>query len=69
MACYETQADMLRLFRPHRECLQAAPCYQFMAPPHPWPPFYERFVRGIDGAAWRRLARQTLERSKVSGPL
>jgi LmbE family N-acetylglucosaminyl deacetylase len=66
MACYRTQAQVLRLFCPDREPLRVAPRYRFAAPPHPWPPFYEHFVRGLDGARWRKLAQQALERSGMA---
>jgi N-acetylglucosamine malate deacetylase 2 len=70
MACYATQERVLRMFRADRERFRAAPSYRFSDPPHPWPPFYERFVRGgLDGARWRRLAGKALERAGIAGPI
>ena len=69
LACFRTQQDMLRMFRADREAFRAAPRYRFLRPPHAWPPFYERFVRGLDGAGWRRLARRTLKSHGITGLL
>ena len=67
--CYATQAELLRLFRTDREQFRAAPRYRFAASPHPWHPFYERFVAGMDGLRWRQLASRTLARYGVAGPI
>jgi N-acetylglucosamine malate deacetylase 2 len=69
LACFRTQRRMLRLFRADREQFRAAPSYRFTAPPHAWRPFYERFVRDLDGARWRRLATQTLDAYGAAEPL
>ena len=69
LACYATQAEMVGLFCVEKERFRAAPDYQFTAPPHPWRPFYEHFVRGLDGAAWLAFARRTLERFRLRGLL
>jgi LmbE family N-acetylglucosaminyl deacetylase len=69
LACFRTQRRMLRLFRADRERFRVAPSYRFTAPPHAWRPFYERFVRDLDGARWRCLARQTLNAYGVAEPL
>jgi LmbE family N-acetylglucosaminyl deacetylase len=69
VACHATQAEVLRWFPLDRERFRGAPAYDFLAPPHPWRPFYERFVTGLDGAGWRALAAEALARFGVEGRL
>lgn len=69
VACHATQAELLRQFPLDRERFRAAPAYDFLAPPHPWHPFYERFVTGLDGVGWRALAAEALARFGVEGRL
>jgi LmbE family N-acetylglucosaminyl deacetylase len=69
LACFRTQRRVLRQFGIDRERFRRAPCYRFTAPPHPWPPFYERFVRHLDGKRWRRLAAATLAKYGLPEPL
>jgi LmbE family N-acetylglucosaminyl deacetylase len=58
--CFKTQRRVLRQFGTERERFRRAPSYRFTAPPHPWPPYYEQFVRHLDGKQWRSLAAATL---------
>lgn len=67
LACYATQSDIVGRFSVDKERFREAPEYKFTAPPHPWRPFYEHFVRGLDGAAWLALARRALERCGLRG--
>ncbi|MEK0084082.1 PIG-L deacetylase family protein [Benzoatithermus flavus] len=69
VACHATQAELLRQFPLDRERFRAAPSYDFLAPPHPWRPFYERFVTGLDGASWRAIAAEALARFGMEGRL
>lgn len=69
LACFHSQQHVLRLFRANREAFRSAPRYRFTRPPHAWRPFYERFVRDLDGAGWRRLAKRTLRAHGITGPL
>jgi LmbE family N-acetylglucosaminyl deacetylase len=67
--CFRTQRRVLRQFGTDRERFRRAPCYRFTAPPHPWPPYYERFVRHLDGKRWRSLAAATLAKLGLPEPL
>jgi hypothetical protein len=67
--CHATQAEVLRQFPLNRERFRLAPAYDFLAPPHPWRPFYEHFVDGMDGVRWRHLAASTLASFGVAGPI
>ncbi|HEX6013222.1 MAG TPA: PIG-L family deacetylase [Geminicoccaceae bacterium] len=69
VACHATQAELLRRFPLDRERFRPAPAYDFAAPPHPWPPLYERFVTGLDGPRWREHAKTTLAAFAVAGPI
>jgi LmbE family N-acetylglucosaminyl deacetylase len=69
VACHATQAEVLRQFPLDRERFRLAPAYDFLAPPHPWRPFYEHFVAGMDGVRWRHLAAGTLAGFGVAGPI
>ncbi len=61
IACYRTQAAVLRQFPVECERFRAAPVYDFTAPPHPGKLFYEYFDWGITGEWWRALAQTALE--------
>jgi LmbE family N-acetylglucosaminyl deacetylase len=65
VACHASQAELLALFPLDRERFRAAPAYDFLAPPHPWRPFYERFVTALDGVTWRAHAAEALARMGV----
>jgi LmbE family N-acetylglucosaminyl deacetylase len=67
--CFKTQRWVLRQFGTDRERFRRAPCYRFTVPPHPWPPYYERFVRHLDGKHWRSLAAATLAKYGLREPL
>lgn len=60
LSCFETQRGTLRPFIPGIERFRPAPQYDFSAPPHDGPLFYERFDWGITGERWRRLATDAL---------
>lgn len=60
IACYETQAAMLRYFPVEVERFRLAPAYDFTRPPHEGVLFYERFEWGMTGRRWRELAREAL---------
>lgn len=67
MACYATQAAVLRLFPLTHERFRPAPAYDFAQPPHPWPPFYERIVPGFTARHWQELAAAALAAAGVTG--
>jgi N-acetylglucosamine malate deacetylase 2 len=69
LACYATQAPVLAMFCHDHERLRMAPSYDFTASPHPWRPYYESFVRGLDGHRWLGLARDALARAGVTGAI
>lgn len=68
-ACHRTQAEVLRQFPLEIERYRRAPAYDFLAPPHPWRPFYESFVDRVDGESWCRLAGEALRGFGVAGRL
>jgi LmbE family N-acetylglucosaminyl deacetylase len=67
MACYATQAAVLRLFPLTHERFRPAPAYDFGRPLHPWPPFYERIVPGFTAARWQELAPAALAAAGITG--
>lgn len=69
LECFRTQRRVLRQFGTENERFRRAPRYRFTAPPHPWPPYYERFVRHLDGERWRGLAAAALAQSGLPEPL
>jgi hypothetical protein len=58
--CFVTQRDVLEPFGVDWELFRPAPAYRFDLPPHRGRLWYERFDWGIDGARWRRCAREAL---------
>ena len=58
---FTTQERTLQPFvRPEVERFRVAPEYDFTRPPHEGKLWYENFNWGTDGAAWRKMASQTL---------
>ena len=55
VACFTSQARILAPFPLDRERFRIAPRYDFTAPPHEGPLWYEEFGWAIEGAQWRRL--------------
>jgi len=60
LACHATQQRVLAAFPTDTERFRVAPAYDFTAPPHDGPLFYERFDWGVTGAQWRALAQEAL---------
>jgi LmbE family N-acetylglucosaminyl deacetylase len=54
---FVTQRETLAPFRDDVERFRIAPIYDFGAPPHEGPLWYERYDWPIDGVEWRQLAR------------
>lgn len=54
--CFATQTAVLAAFGTERESFRIAPAYDFTAPPHPGPTYYDGFDWGMTGAAWRATA-------------
>jgi LmbE family N-acetylglucosaminyl deacetylase len=61
LAAYATQAGALAPFPEDVERTRRAPRYIFTTAPHPGRLLFESFPWGMDGARWRRLARQSLD--------
>ena len=57
LACFASQAATLAAFGAAHEAFRAAPRYDFAAPPHPGPAYYDGFDWGMTSAAWRDAAR------------
>lgn len=60
LACHATQAAMLDRFPVDRECYRQAPDYDFLQPPHPWRPLYERWFTTMTRERWQALAAEAL---------
>lgn len=58
LARHETQRAVLSGFGVECERFRSAPFYDFGAAPHPGMLHYERHEWGVNGAAWRALARR-----------
>lgn len=58
LACFRTQQRVLDAFSLGEECFRTAPEYDFTAPPHEGPLYYEQFPWGVTGPQWRQLARE-----------
>ena len=56
LACFRTQAAMLRHFGAEQERFRAAPHYDFSKPPHPGRLNYEHWGWSMTGERWRGLA-------------
>jgi N-acetylglucosamine malate deacetylase 2 len=57
---YASQRETLLQFGVEAERFRPAPRYDFTAPPHPGPLWYERFDWGCTGAEWRQRAAAAL---------
>lgn len=57
---HASQRETLSQFGVETERFRPAPRYDFTAPPHPGPPWYERFEWGCTGAEWRHRAAQAI---------
>ncbi len=57
VAAYPSQRDVLAAFPADTERLRVAPAYDFTAPPHDGPLYYERQGWGPGGARFRELVR------------
>ena len=60
VACHASQQQVLQAFPTDRERYRVAPAYDFLAPPHPWRPFYETFFAMMTRERWQGLAAQAL---------
>jgi len=69
MACFRTRQALLDFFDPTVERYRSAPRYDFTAPPHDGPLFYERYSWGMEGERFRRLAREAMAALELSGAL
>lgn len=56
--CYTTQGRVLAQVGLEVERFRPAPRYDFAAPPHAGPLWYERFTWGCTGEVWREKARE-----------
>jgi N-acetylglucosamine malate deacetylase 2 len=65
MACFESQAEVLRNFQCVEERFREAPAYNFERPPHAGRLFYETFPSGISPAKWLALAASALRELEV----
>lgn len=61
LACFPSQEPVLRYFEPKPERFRIAPRYDFRAPPHDGPLYYDWFDWGTTGTAWRECAAAALE--------
>ena len=68
VAAYASQQAVLAAFALDRESLRVAPEYDFRAPPHPGPLWYERLGWPLPGARWRALAAAALDALAARGP-
>ena len=64
LACFASQAATLAAFGTGHEAFRPAPRYDFAAPPHAGPAYYDGFDWGMTGTAWRDAAR----RARPCGP-
>lgn len=61
LACFRTQAVVLRPFRTDEERFRLAPAYDFTQPPHAGQLYYEQFPWGMTAERWLGLARAAWE--------
>jgi LmbE family N-acetylglucosaminyl deacetylase len=61
LACFQTQKKVLEQFGTAEEHFRPAPVYDFTAPPHAGPLFYEAFQLGMTAERWRSLAREAMD--------
>lgn len=62
VACYSSQANVLREFPLEPERLRHAPQYDFLQPPHAGKVWYEQMGWPMTADHWCKLARQAMER-------
>lgn len=67
LACFTTQAEMLRYFPVDRESFRFAPVYDFTQPPHSGRPFYENFDWGMTAARFNELAHSAMQHLGLEG--
>ena len=58
LGCFASQTATLAAFGTGHEAFRPAPRYDFAAPPHAGPAYYDGFDWGITSAAWRDAARE-----------
>lgn len=58
LACFTSQREVLAAFGIEHEAFRPAPDYDFAAPPHPGPAYYDGFDWGMTSAAWRDAAQE-----------
>jgi len=68
LACYRTQQAVLRHFAVDEERFRIAPAYDFIAPPHEGPLFYEQFPWGMTHSRWAALAQEAIQQNKERNP-
>jgi N-acetylglucosamine malate deacetylase 2 len=67
--CFASQSRTLACFPLDVERFRRAPAYDFRAPPHAGPLFYEGFPWGMSGARFCGLAERAMSELGVRGPL
>jgi N-acetylglucosamine malate deacetylase 2 len=67
--CFPTQSRTLEMFPLEVERFRRSPAYDFRAPPHRGPLFYEGFPWGMSGTRFCALAEQAMTALGVRGPL
>jgi N-acetylglucosamine malate deacetylase 2 len=67
--CFATQSRTLAWFPLDVERFRRSPAYDFRAPPHGGPLFYEGFPWGMSGARFCALAEQAMVELGARGPL
>jgi len=67
--CFASQSRTLACFPLDVERFRRAPAYDFRAPPHPGPLFYESFPWGMTGTRFCGLAERAMSELGVRGPL
>ena len=65
LACFTTQAEVLRSISLSPEYLRPAPDYDFTQPPHAGALWYEGQDWGAKGTDWREAAREALQRLRA----
>jgi N-acetylglucosamine malate deacetylase 2 len=65
--CHRTQARTLAAFGVDQERFRPAPRYDFTAPPHAGPLWYDQFPWGVTGEEWRRRAAHSLADLGIEG--
>ncbi len=65
LACFASQAEVLRNFQAHEERFREAPAYNFAQAPHGGRVFYETFASGMSSELWLNLAGDALRQLEV----